>query len=187
MGQSAFLVIDMLNDYLLPDGLVFCKQCRTIIPNVRAGIEYARRRGIVVVYVNTRLSDGGGPLAGKWGMHAETGTRGAAVVDELSPRDGDLVVGKQAYNGFTGTELNEGLRQRGVAELVVTGIHTHVCVLLTAVAAFELGYKVTVLEDCIATAHRPNHDSRLRFFKTHVGELMTSAEWMKRDSRVEPR
>ena len=95
------------------------------------------------------------------------------------PKEADLIVRKKVYNGFFKTNLHAELQSRGISNVVITGIHTHVCVLLTAVGAFENGYEVTTLEDCITTGYQPNHESRLRFFSTHIGSLKSSDEWIK--------
>ena len=179
LKRSALLVIDMLNDYLSPGGLVVCERCRAIIPGIAGCIAFARARGLLVVYVNTALRDTRDVLARRWGLHAVAGSWGAAVVDGLAPAAGDVVVSKRGYNGFHATDLDRTLRSAGIGEVVVSGIHTHVCVLLTAVAAFENGYAVTTLQDCITTGYAPNHRTRLRFFASHVGELRTAAEWMR--------
>jgi nicotinamidase-related amidase len=178
MKKTAILVIDMLNDYLTPEGLVYCEKGKDIIPNISRCLTFSRQNGILVVYINTclRLQD---ILVKKWGLHAVKGTVGAQVVRELAPLTEDLIVTKQYYNGFFMTELHTELQSRGITDIVITGIHTHVCVLLTAVGAFEHGYTVVTLEDCITTAYQPNHESRLRFFKSHVGELMDSQLWIE--------
>ncbi|MCG8094347.1 MAG: cysteine hydrolase [Candidatus Thiodiazotropha endolucinida] len=178
MSKSALLVIDMLNEYLLPEGLVYCEQCRDIIPNIKACIEFSRINQIPVVYVNTSLNDEKDIMVKKWGLHALEGSKGARVIDELEPEPNDIVVNKKAYNGFSQTDLSEKLDSLGVDNVAITGIHTHVCVLLTAVGAFENGYNVKTLEDCITTGYLPNHETRLRFFTTHVGELINSHDWM---------
>ena len=41
----------------------------------------------------------------------------------------------------------------------------------TALGAFYRGFSVTALEDCMTTGHQANHDTRLRFYKSHIGTL----------------
>lgn len=182
MSKYALLIIDMLNEYLTPKGLVYCENCRSIIPSIKKNADFARANGVLVVYVNTSLTDDRDILAKKWGLHAVEGTFGSQVINELFPHKDDLIIKKKLYNGFAETTLDHELRAHGVTNTVITGIHTHVCVLLTAVGAFEKGYEVTTLEDCITTGYLPNHETRLRFFKTHTGELVNSEEWMKKVS-----
>lgn len=179
MSNTALIVIDMLNEYLLPEGLVYCEKCRGIITNTAKTIDAARDKGVTICYVNTSLESDKDIMVKKWGLHAVKGSKGARVVDELAPKEADLVVEKKLYDGFFQTKLHEALQDNKISNVVITGIHTHVCVLFTAVGAFEHGYNVTTLEDCITTGYLPNHESRLRFFKTHVGELMDSQDWLQ--------
>jgi nicotinamidase-related amidase len=178
MAKSALIIIDMLNEYLTPEGLVYCDKCREIIPNIKKCIDFSHSYDIFVVYVNTSLHDNHDLMVKKWGLHAVEGSYGAEVVNELSPEPEDVIVKKKVYNGFYNTTLDNELKKLGVTSVAITGIHTHVCVLLTAVSAFEHGYEVTTLEDCITTGYSPNHETRLRFFKTHIGNLSTSKDWM---------
>lgn len=176
--NTAILIVDMLNEYLLPEGKVYCEACRNIIPNIKNVINYGRNKGIHIVYVNTSLEEDD-ILVKKWGIHAISGTKMSEVISEISPHEGDLVVNKKGYNGFFQTTLNSDLNSLGVERVVVAGIHTHVCVLLTAVAAFEYGYDVITLKDCITTGYQPNHDTRLRFFASHTGRIMKTNEWIE--------
>ncbi len=178
--NSALLVIDMINDYLHPDGLLYCERCREVIPPLSKTIEFARENNIQVVYVNTNLESESDLLAKRWRLHAVKDSFGAQVIDELKPEADDLVVKKKTYNGFFNTSLDQELKQRNINNIVITGIHTHVCVLLTAAGGFELGYNVAVLEDCITTDNEAMRKTRLTFFNTHVGELTSSDEWKKR-------
>lgn len=178
--KIAILVIDMLNEYLNPKGKIYCKECRAIIPNLKRLIDFARENKFPVIYVNTNHINDKDPEIKKWGMHAVHGTWGARVIPELKPQKNDIVVTKTTYDGFYNTELEITLRGLGIKRVVVCGIHTHVCVLLTALGAFYRGFKVIVLEDCMTTGYKPNHESRLRFFKTHVGELLSLDKFCRR-------
>lgn len=179
MKKSALIIIDMINEYLNKKGLLYCEPCRKIIPAISECLSYARKENIQIIYVNTSLNDESDLLVKKWDLHAVPGTFGSEVIDELKPEDGDLIIRKKLYNGFAGTILDTELKKRKINDIAISGIHTHVCVLLTAVGGFELGYNVTLLEDCITTDTKEKHESRLPFFKTHVGELLSLEEWKK--------
>tara|TARA_R110002167_G_scaffold38412_10_gene119639 strand:- start:2933 stop:3535 length:603 start_codon:yes stop_codon:yes gene_type:complete len=177
----AVLVIDMLNDYLLPDGAVYCAEGRKIIPKISSLATFVRDNGGFVFYLNTELypSD---LLSKKWGVHASPGSFGAEVVKELTPELGDTIISKKFYNGFHETDLHEKLTKKHTRYVLLTGIHTHVCVMLTGVGAFERGYRVIAFEDCMTTGYKANHDSRLQFFfflGSHIGSLEQSENWMR--------
>ena len=178
-NSTALLVTDMLNDYLAPKGKLYCAPGRAIIPNIKRLTGLARGRNWPVIFVNTALTDQKNPLAEKWGLHARKGSWGGEVISALKPAAGDRIVDKSTYDGFYDTELENILRELQVKTVVVTGIHTHVCVLLTALGAFYRGFQVVVIEECMTTDNPVNHDTRLPFFKTHVGQLMKLEDFIR--------
>jgi len=169
--KTALLVIDMINDYLHPEGKMYCAGCRQVISNIQKLILHAHKHLWPVFFVNTALENESEPLAQKWGMHAVRDTWGSHLIDELSSEAGNVVVNKKTYDGFYDTKLGVLLKKHNIDKVAVCGIHTHVCVLLTALGAFYRGYEVLIPEDCITTDKRINHESRLPFFQTHVGTL----------------
>jgi ureidoacrylate peracid hydrolase len=74
-----------------------------------------------------------------------------ALVDELQPQPGDIVVAKTRYSGFFNTGLDSALRSRGIRTLAFCGIATNVCVESTLRDAFHLEYFCLLLDD--ATHH----------------------------------
>jgi nicotinamidase-related amidase len=83
------------------------------------------------------------------------GTPGAEVVTELAPRDEDYVVPKRRYSGCFGTDLDMLLRELGVDTVVLTGLHTNICVRHTAADAFQEGYSVVVPTDAVEAFTEP--------------------------------
>lgn len=169
--KPALLIIDMLNEYLDPKGKIFCEAGREIIGNIVELRNFFKEHEFPVIYVNTSHINGGDPETVKWGLHAMRGTWGAEVIPELAPESQDCIVFKRTYDGFYNTELEITLRSLNVDTVVACGIHTHVCVLCTSLGAFYRGFKVIALEDCMTTGYRPNHESRLRFYNSHIGTL----------------
>lgn len=178
MTGSALLVVDMIEAYLSPGGPLFCEAAQAIVPVINKLAEATRRSDGLVVFANTTLSSPDDPIARRWGMHAVAGTEGPKVWRDIDQAASDLVIPKTSYNSFFRTSLDDDLRAHGVEAVAVVGIHTHVCVLLTAAAASDYGYDVTALEDAMTTSYRPNHDTRLRFFSTHLGTLTDSAGYI---------
>jgi nicotinamidase-related amidase len=74
---------------------------------------------------------------------------------ELTPKDGEKVVGKQQPGSFTGTDLEEYIKSTGKTQLVLTGYMAHVCVSTTARQADEKGYDVILAEDAIGDRDIP--------------------------------
>jgi len=61
------------------------------------------------------------------------------------------VVTKVFPNGFRGTDLQDLLKKEGVGHLVICGAMSHMCIDATVRAAFDLGFRCTVVEDACAT------------------------------------
>jgi len=79
------------------------------------------------------------------------GSPSAGIVDALAPRSDEPVIDKRWYDAFAGSALDGALRARGVTSLVVTGTMTDICVLATVIGAFNREYRVTVVDDAVAT------------------------------------
>lgn len=177
--KTALLIIDMLNEYVDPKGKIFCEQARSIIPNITKLKKHFYSKRNPVIYINTSHINDGDPETKKWGLHAMRGTWGDEVIPELMPENGDIIIYKRTYDGFYNTELEITLRSLNVDSVVVCGIHTHVCVLCTALGAFYRGFNVYALSDCMTTGYAPNHESRLRFYQSHIGTLTTLDKYIE--------
>lgn len=149
--QRALLVIDMLNDFVQPGAPLEVPHNREILPALQQRLQNARLDKTPVIFVSdahapddTEFSRMG------WPPHAVKGTEGAAVIRELAPLAGELVVEKTTYSGFNGTNLEETLKKLGAEELVLTGCVSNICILYTAADAVMKGYSVIVPTDCVA-------------------------------------
>ena len=170
MPKEALLIIDMLNDFVLPGAPLEVPDARTTIPVIQKEIERARAAGSPVIYVcDSHASDDKEFKKFSWPAHAVQGTAGAAIVDDLMPAPGDIVVPKDTYSGFYGTRLDEMLRSLGVDSLRLTGCVTHICIMFTAADAVLRDYGVSVVEDGVAGLAREDHDAALRIMKQVMG------------------
>ena len=165
--DKALLIIDMLNDFVLPGAPLECPGARDIIPAIKREIEKARSEGYPVIYVcdNHREND---PEFKVWPRHCVRGTKGAEVVDELKPEKGDYVIKKVTYSGFYKTRLEDLLKRLGVKKLIITGVCTEICLMFRSVDALTRGYAVEVPEDCVAGLTPQGHSFALK----HVTETL---------------
>ena len=88
-------------------------------------------------------------------------SEGQRIIDELAPCDGDLIVKKYRSSGFWGTNLDMLLRSNGIQSVIITGITTEGCVESTARDALFNDYYVVIVEDCVASDDREQHDASL--------------------------
>jgi len=147
-NRYAILVIDMLNDFI--NGKLRLEGVEDIVQNIQKLLSSARQHNIPIIYCNDahELKDRELKI---WGEHAIKGTNGAQVIKQLRPMSKDYVIAKNTYSAFFNTMLKELLQSfykgRGANCLIVTGIHTDICVKHTVYDAFLNGYNITVAKD----------------------------------------
>ena len=78
------------------------------------------------------------------------GTWGAEIIDELQPQAEDIVIKKQRYDGFIGTNLELVLSTLDIKHLIFIGTATNVCVESTLRHAFFLDYINILVSDAVS-------------------------------------
>ena len=152
--KYAVLVVDMLNDFVT--GALKCDRGLRIVPKTAELLNGCREKGIPVIFCNDAHLKGIDHELKLWGDHAIAGTEGAEVIPELQLCEKDYVVPKRRYSGFFHTDLDLLLKKLGVDTVIMTGLHTHMCVRHTSADAYQLGYNVVVAKD--ATDSFPQED-----------------------------
>ncbi len=179
--MKAIIIIDMLNDFVT--GSLKCERAQRIIPNIQKLAAFARQAGIPIIYSNDAHHPKIDHEFSVWGEHAIEGTPGAQVIPELAPQTGDYVLPKRRYSGFFGTELDELLRELKVQEVILCGLHTHICIRHTSADAFFRGYKVTVPEDCVESFTEADHKAGLEYLKMAYKAQISTAEELARQMK----
>jgi nicotinamidase/pyrazinamidase len=170
----ALLVIDMLEDFVRAGAPLEVPKTRQILPALRRRLSRARKEGELVVYVcdSHRKNDPEFARMG-WPPHAVAGTRGAAVVREIAPDPGDVVVEKKSYSAFHGTHLSSVLRRHGIRSLSLAGCVTNICILYTAYEAAVRGYDISVDESFVAGLAERTHRFALDQMENVLGVRVT--------------
>lgn len=167
LDKPAILVVDMLNDFVT--GSLACERGKAIVAATAQLLDAAREADVPVIFCNdAHVKDIDRELA-IWGDHAIAGTPGAQVIPELGLSDSDYVVPKRRYSGFFQTDLDILLRELGVKTVVMTGLHTHMCVRHTSADAFCLGYDVVVAKDATDSFTEEDYLGGLAYLKTCYG------------------
>ena len=187
----ALLVIDMQRDFLEPGGFGaslgndVSLLRRTIDP---IGLVLASWRAAGLPVIHTReghrpdLSDlprakrdrppGDGPRIGDRGPMGRIliqGEPGHALIPELAPIAGEIVIDKPGKGAFYATDLHARLQMLKVTQLVVVGVTTEVCVQTTVREANDRGFDCLVLSDCTASYIPDLHHAALRMISAQGG------------------
>lgn len=101
------------------------------------------------------------------------------LVPELGQQPSDLLVTKHRVGGFIGTKLDELLRERGVTQVIFTGIATGSGVESTARSAYDLGYNVVFVTDAMADRDAEIHQHCITKAFPKLGETDTTEGVLK--------
>lgn len=204
LAKSAVVVVDMQNAFASKGGTldiagVDISPAREVIQKIAALLNAARASGIPVVHLQMGYkpdqSNSGGPNSPNWhkelamtlmnrrpelkGQLLTEGTWDFAVVDELQPHAGDLVVVKTRYSGFAGTSLDSMLRTRGIRYLFFAGIATNVCVESTLRDAYFQDYWPILVTDGAMPAGPPAvHEATVYNVEMFFGWTLRSEEFL---------
>lgn len=166
--KKALLVVDMLNDFIKPEGKLYCgPQGEEIVPFIQSKIEAYRKDGEQVIFICDRHAEDDLEFR-RFSAHCIEGTEGAEVIDALK-FDGydENITGKQRYSGFFNTDLEEQLED--IDEVAVVGVCTNICVLFTVEELCNRDKKVAVYQDGVASFDREAHEFALRQMESVLG------------------
>ena len=164
----ALVVIDMQRDFAEEGGFGASlgndvSRVTRIVPDVKRLIEGFRAAGLPVIHTmechRPDLSDlppakrnRGAPTLrigddGPMGRILIAGEPGTAILPELAPVNGEIVIEKPGKGAFYATPLGDILKERGIAQLVFAGVTTEVCVQTTMREANDRGYECLLVEE----------------------------------------
>mgnify|MGYP001170107359 FL=1 len=145
LSNSALILIDCQNTYR--EGVMQLEGVEPALKECAALLARARDAGAPVIHIQHDA----GP-----GSPYDTKAHIGSIADVVAPKAGEKVITKAYPSSFEKTDLDAELKRLGVTDLVIAGFMTHVCVNSTSRAAFNLGYRPTVVASATATRSLPN-------------------------------
>ncbi len=171
MSRFAILVLDMLNDFI--KGSLKCERAIEIVPNIKTLLDVARSKNIPIFYCVDEHLPVDNYEINLWGPHAMKGTEGQKIIDELKPTDNDYVIPKRTYSAFDETGLDRALQGvyegKGTDTIIITGVHTHICVKHTSYDAFTRGLKIIIAEDGVQAFTEEEHQFGIEYIRKIYG------------------
>jgi nicotinamidase-related amidase len=151
--HTALLVVDMQRVFL--DGSSKVADAEAVMRRVADLAHHFRDRGRPVVFTRHLHEDDGsdgGNLLWWWGSIIRESSEGGQHHPAVRPEEAEIVIRKNTYNAFYGTDLDERLEEMGVRDIVVCGVMTNLCCETSAREAFCRGYRVKFVADATGTA-----------------------------------
>ncbi len=189
--STALLCIDFINEIVDAKGKLAGKgyaefaQRHETLDNVASLIDFVRTAGGLIIGVRLGFSSDyreqpeASPLFGqakKFGA-LQMGTPATDFHAKLSFRPDDVTLWKHRVSAFFGTPLDLILRNRGIRDVLISGVATDLAVQAGARDAHDRDYRVTVISDACAAANDDDHEQSLRLLEK-VAKIQTLAETM---------
>jgi nicotinamidase/pyrazinamidase len=183
--NPAVIVIDMLEgnyEHINDPGRDEVK----IIPLLRDFLKQCRRQDIPVIFGCDSFLENDFIFKGRMKPHAIRGTSGTQPLAALEIEDTDIILDKRRFSAFFKTDLDQTLRTLGVDMVAVCGIHTHFCVLATALDAICNDFNAIMLEDLCAAYKTEIHKNCIEAYRksaiTPLLRVMESSDFLKEAS-----
>jgi nicotinamidase-related amidase len=176
VSNSIYLVLDMENDLIHPDGpngkAPYGEQARTrrIVENTRRALDKARAAGLRVGFVRVgfspdyREAPANSPIfsaARKNGIF-KLGTWGTQVHPDLGQQPTDFDIVKHRVSPFYSTHLEVILRAQDVRRIYCSGISTNAVVQALVREGHDRDYVMVVLEDCCCGLSAEEHEGAIK-------------------------
>lgn len=175
--KKVLLVVDYTVDFIADDGALTCGKPGQLIEDaiVRLTNEFIENNDLVVLPVDLHEENNPfHPESKLFPPHNIRGTRGRELYGDLKSvyennRDKIIWMDKTRYSSFAGTNLLQLLRERRIEEVHIVGVCTDICILHTAVDAYNLGFSTVVHEEAVASFNEQGHEWALSHFVHSLG------------------
>ncbi len=164
MEKEALIIVDMINDFVHPDGALYVKDSEKIIPFIEEKIREFREKNFPIIYAIDHHTESDKEFE-LFPKHAVKGTWGAKIVEDLSPVERDIIIYKRRYPAFFGTDLDLLLRELNIKKIYIVGVVTHICIFYTAMYGRLLEYEVSVYKDGVYDFDKKLHDMAISQLK----------------------
>lgn len=141
--KQALLLIDIQNDYF-EGGTMTLLNSEKASENAKLALEKFRNNHLPVIHIQHIATKPGATFF-------LPNTFGAEIHKNVQPIAGEKVIIKHFPNSFRETELLSSLEEKGITDLTICGMMTHMCIDATTRAAKDFGYNCTLIGDACAT------------------------------------
>ena len=190
--KTALLIIDVQKHYqnlavelkdTMGNGYLYHRLNELVIPNAKKLLDFFRDNNLVVTFaaIGNQRDDGRdrSPTQARPGWNytlLKIGTKNQEIVDELKPRDNEVVVYKTTDSALNGTQLGHILRWMGIEHVVVAGVFTDQCVAGTVRDLSDWGYTVFLVEDATSALNAEIQEWETRILNQIYCKVVSTQE-----------
>lgn len=192
-SSTALVLIEYQNEFASEGGVLNPAVAEVMretkmVDNTIAAVAEARKKGVAVLHAPISFAPGYGELTKHPygilkgvvdGNAFVKGTWGAEIIDSLKPAESDILIeGKRGLDTFASTNLDFILRSKGIRTVVLGGFLTNCCVESTMRSAYENGYEVITLTDCVAATSTEEHANAIKYDFPMFSKPMVSSDFV---------
>ncbi|MCL1901609.1 MAG: cysteine hydrolase [Firmicutes bacterium] len=176
--RKALIIIDFTNDFVADNGKLSAGLPAQNIDITISKIikKFDSESNLIVVASDSHEESEKYSIEAKlFPSHCIKGSNGQKLYGETAKAieavkaENKIIIEKQKYSAFFGTSLDLFLRQQKIEEIFLCGVCSDICVLHTAVSAYNLNYKINVYKNAIATFNPHGEEFALQHFKNCLG------------------
>jgi nicotinamidase-related amidase len=141
--NPALMLVDIQRDYF-PKGRMEVVGAVDAAHVAKRLLDHFRKKDLPVIHIQHIAARAGATFF-------LPNTEGINFHESIAPLSGETVIKKHFPNSFRDTELEEYLLSKGIKDLVICGMMSHMCIDATTRAAFDKGCACMVAHDACAT------------------------------------
>ena len=194
--KTALVIIDMQNAFCAPGAPAEVPASRGIVENLNKFNTALRDTAVEIIWIVSAFDSVGSgtdwenffnyivadDVRDKTRAYMAPGAEGTLLWPELTRLDNEQLIVKNRYSCLVpgSSHLERVLRSRGIDTLLLAGTKTNICCETAARSAFDMDFKVVLVEDCCAALSDREHLAALENVIQQFGDVMTSQEILDR-------
>jgi len=181
MKNTALIIIDMQNDFVKENSILEVKEVKKHLQKFKDFIQNCKDKEMTIIYTRHIFDPKMNPIESKlFPELSKEGLRdkneGSEIISELKPEKEDIVIKKHRYDAFFNTQLGRMLNERGIVNIIITGLMTNICCESTARTAMMKDFNVLFCSDLTFTSNNELQKATLKNIESHFGKVLTSKE-----------
>lgn len=177
--KRALINVDYTYDFVAKDGKLTCGEPGQAIEDKITSLteEFIDAGDFVAFGIDAHeVGDTLHPESALFPPHNINGTTGkdlygklAEVYEKNKHKEKVYYFDKTRYSAFAGTDLELKLRERGIEAVHLVGVCTDICILHSAIDAYNKGFKLVIHKDAVASFNQAGHEWALGHFSSTLG------------------